>query len=70
MQKEYITTTKLTASDGMILTDGVDYARTTYLAEGADTSKWREITEAEYERIIAEKEAEEHALISDKVDNA
>lgn len=47
----------LTASEGHILTDGENYARVTYLAEGADPSKWHEITEAEYERIMAEKEA-------------
>ena len=70
MQIEHITASKLIASDGMILTDGTDYARITYLAEGTDISKWYEITEAEYERIIAEKESEEHALISDKADNA
>ena len=58
MQTEYITTAKLTASEGMILTDGKDFARVTYLAQGADQYKWYEIPEAEYERIMAEKEAE------------
>lgn len=48
----------LVASEGMILTDGENYARVTHLAEGADPSKWYEITEAEYEKIMAEKEAE------------
>ena len=47
----------LTASEGHILTDGTDYARVTYLAAGADPSRWYEITEAEYQRIIAEREA-------------
>lgn len=50
--------TTLIADEGMILTDGKDYASVTYLAVGADESKWYEITEAEYERIMAEKEAE------------
>lgn len=58
MQTEYITTTKLTASEGHILTDGTDFARETYLAQGSDPSKWYEITEAEYEQIMAEREAE------------
>ena len=59
MQIENITTTKLTASEGHILTDGENYARVTYLAQGVDPSKWYEITEAEYERIMAEREAAE-----------
>lgn len=50
--------TTLIAEEGMILTDGKDFASITYLAVGADESKWYEITEAEYERIMAEKEAE------------
>ncbi len=57
MQKEYITTTKLIASEGHILTNGTDYARVNFLAEGTDPSAWYEITEAEYERIMAEQEA-------------
>lgn len=58
MQVENITTTKLTASEGHILTDGTDYARMTFLAQGVDASKWYEITEAEYDAIMAEQEAE------------
>lgn len=52
---------ELTASEGMMLTDGKDFARVTRLAEGADPSKWYEITEAEYERIMAEQEAKQKA---------
>ena len=52
---------ELTASEGMMLTDGKDFARVTRLAEGADPSKWYEITEAEYERIMAEQEAQQKA---------
>lgn len=50
--------TTLIADEGMILTDGKDYASTTFLAVGADESIWYEIPESEYERIMAEKEAE------------
>lgn len=50
--------TTLIADEGMILTDGKDYASVTYLAVGADESKWYEIPKDEYERIMAEKEAE------------
>lgn len=49
--------TTLIADEGMILTDGTDYASVTYLAVGEDESKWYEIPEEEYERIMAEKEA-------------
>jgi hypothetical protein len=40
--------TKLTAPEGMILTDGKNYGRIIYLAEGADESAYYPITEAEY----------------------
>lgn len=54
MKTETITRTVLTADDGMILTDGKSYGRKIYLAEGADATAYREITEEEYERIMAE----------------
>lgn len=57
MQTEYITRIKLTASEGMVLTDGTDFGKIIFLAQGADASKWYEITEAEYEKIMAEQEA-------------
>ena len=48
--------TKITlyADDGMILTDGQIFGRRIYLAEGADESKFYEITEEEYEKICQE----------------
>ena len=48
----------LTASDGMVLTDGKTYGKIIYLAEGADENAWREIPEEEYisdEPITAEE---------------
>lgn len=48
----------LYADDGMILTDGEHYGKIVHLAADADASGWHEITEAEYERIIAETESE------------
>lgn len=48
----------LTASDGMVLTDGKNYGKIIYLADGADESAWREIPEDEYindEPITAEE---------------
>lgn len=44
----------LHADDGMVLTDGTVYGKIIYLAEGADPSAYRQITEAEYEEITAE----------------
>lgn len=52
MKTETITRKKLTAADGMILTDGTAYGREIFLAEGADLAVWHEITEAEYEDIM------------------
>lgn len=48
--------TKLTASKGMVLTDGKNYGKIIYLAEGADESAWHEITDAEYEEITNKEE--------------
>lgn len=47
----------LKASDGMVLTDGKNYGKIIYLADGADESAWHEISE-EYvddEPITAEE---------------
>ena len=48
----------LTASDGMVLTNGTVYGKVIYLAVGADERGWREIPEEEYindEPITAEE---------------
>lgn len=50
--------TTLYAEDGMVLTDGENYGRIVHLSVDADASRWYEITEAEYEQIIAETESE------------
>ena len=47
----------LKASEGMVLTNGVDFARTIYFAVGFDRSdEWYEITEGEYQKIMEERE--------------
>ena len=38
----------LTADEGMVLTNGTDYGRIVWLAEGADPAAYYQITEAEY----------------------
>ncbi len=48
MEKEIITRIKLTASEGMILTDGESFGRVVFLASGDKGEKWHEISEEEY----------------------
>ena len=51
----------LKASEGMVLTNGVDFARTIYFAVGFDHSdEWYEITEEEYQKIMEEREQEQY----------
>ena len=63
MKKETITRIKLTASEGHMLTDGENYGRIVYLAQGDDGEKWYEITEAEYQAKVAALEAQHPELI-------
>ena len=52
--------TKITliADDGRILTDGVHFGRVVYLAPEKSAEDWREISEEEYNAIMAAMEAE------------
>lgn len=50
---------KLAASEGMVLTNGEAYSSVggyVYLPKDARVDNWHEITEAEYEKIQAERE--------------
>jgi hypothetical protein len=58
MKQETITSIKLTAADGMILTNGKAYGRVVFLSVNDSAENWREITEAEYEEITARMEVE------------
>lgn len=51
--------TVLYADEGMVLTNGTDYGRTIFLADGADASEYYQITDAEYEAILSSEAAEE-----------
>lgn len=57
MKIEMVTRKKLTASEGMVLTDGEMYGKTIYLEEGKTEEGFYEITQEEYEEIIKEQEA-------------
>lgn len=49
--------TILNASEGYVLTDGVIYGSTIFLAEGRDPGDFYEIPREEYEKIMKEQEA-------------
>lgn len=49
--------TIITASEGMILTDGAIYGTKIFLAEGRSAEEFHEIPREEYEKIIDEQEA-------------
>ena len=51
---ENITLTKLTASEGMTLTNGEVLTKELYLGKGDSVENWNEITDEEAEKIRAE----------------
>lgn len=49
--------TKLTATEGHVLTNGEAYGKEIYLGKFDSPANWHEITDAEYAEIVAEQEA-------------
>lgn len=56
MTTENITLTKLEAGEGMVLTNGESHGKTVYLGRTDSPGNWREIPQAEYDRLMAEEE--------------
>lgn len=54
-----ITVRKLTADEGYVLTNGEAYGKEIYLGIYDSAKNWHEITDAEYEAIMAAQELEE-----------
>lgn len=46
----------LYADEGMVLTNGETYGKVIFLADGVSEGDFHEITDTEYERILAEQE--------------
>ena len=49
---------KLTAADGMVLTNGEAYGKEIYLGVNDAPENWHEITDEEYAAIVADQEKE------------
>ena len=56
------TLTKLTASQGMVLTNGENFTHSVLLREGESASDWSEITEEYYKKLIAKMTPREFIL--------
>lgn len=52
MEQEIITRVKLTASSGMVITNGETFGTVVYLASDVNPEDWYEITEEEYNSIV------------------
>ena len=58
VKTEIIEVKKITASDGMVLTNGEIYGKEIYLGKFDSPNKYREITKEEYTKITGEEVVE------------
>ena len=56
MEKTTIELTKVTAAEGMWLTNGEAYSKEIYLGVNDSIDNWHEITDAEHEEIVKDQE--------------
>ena len=66
MKTQQITVNKLIADEGKILTDGTIYGRVIFLGKDKVADEFYEITQAEYEEILKQQEAEIEAELNDE----
>ena len=59
MEKKIITRVKLTAAEGMTLTNGEAFGKEIYLGCNDTADNWREITDEEAARMQAEERGED-----------
>lgn len=61
---ETIELRKITASEGMVLTNGEAYGKEVYLGKNDRQENWHEITDAEHKEILKQQETEmqEHTI--------
>lgn len=57
MKETVIEVRKLTADENFVLTNGEAYGKEVYLGKNDSAGNWREISQAEYDVILAEQEA-------------
>lgn len=58
MRAETITRTKLTASEGNVLTNGDIFGTEIFLSEGVSAESFYEITSTEYRKLLTQKTLE------------
>lgn len=57
MKHDTIIINKITADEGKVLTNGETYSKEVYLGKNDCSENWHEITEEEYENLIAEADS-------------
>ena len=58
MEKTTIEVVKLTAAEGMVLTNGEAYGKEIYLGCNDSSENWKEISDEEYAEILRNQEEE------------